>query len=263
MGNVTNAPPGPRLVLLDTSAAQQGHAGLPTEIQFKYQPQDLTEDVGANWGSSTGMNRADPILQYSHGDQRGFSFTMKLWADHSEVNIDDQITLLKRCVLKDEDLKRPPRFQFIWGTFIDETVVVSSIGGIKYDELRSDGTCRGATLSVRLLIYKSVDVALVAEDRPTDTFFTTAKSGDTWEHLALREYDDPELGEILRRRNPSIPFPGNEPQRIVTLPKIENIRNEIIEPDSIPLARTEEGLKLRAAMYEKRSVSRETTILKK
>lgn len=263
MSNIVNAPPPPRLILLDTDLFDQGALAIPTEIQFRYVPQDFTYDKGVNWGSSTGMNRDNPILQFSSGEQQQFTFGMRLFAQHSGENIDLQYKRLLESSEKDLKLKRPPRWQFIWGTFIDETVVIKSLGGIKFGDIRPDGTLRDVSFSITLLFYRSVDVALVAEDRPADTFFVLTKSGDQWEDLALREYGDPILGEILRRRNPQLPFPGEAPGNIVKLPKIENIRNEAIEPDSIPLRRTTDGLALRLRVYEARSRPRESTILKK
>ncbi len=263
MSRITNQPPNPKLVLLDSSPRQQGRSGLPSEIQFKFQPTDFTMDVGAAWSSSTGQNRPHPILQYSHGEQQGYSFSMVLFAAHADDNIDGQLVMLQDAVAKDETLKRPPRWQFIWGQFIDETVVVKSIGGVRVGDLRNDGSLRQVTLSIQLLVYRSVDVALVAEDRPTDTFFAVTKSGETWEDIALREYDEPAYGDALRQSNPQLMFPGANPGKIIKLPKLEHIRNVIVEPASIPLLRTGAGLALRRDMFAARGVTRQSVVLKK
>lgn len=263
VSRVINQPPNPKLVLLDDSSRKSNRSGLPSEIQFKYQPSDFNMDLSGAWSSSTGQNRPQPILQYSHGEQQGYSFSMKLFAQHRDDNIDQQLEALKLAVQKDDTLRRPPLWQFIWGTFIDETVIVKSIGGVKVGDLRPDGSLREVTCAINLLIYRSVDVALVAEDRPTDTFYAATKAGDSWEDIALREYDDPAYGDVLRQANPAIPFPGSQPGRIVKLPKLENIRNSIIEPTSIPLLRTQAGLALRRDLYAKRSASRQSVVLKK
>lgn len=263
MSRIINQAPNPRLVLLDTSARKLGRTQQPLEIQFKFQPTDFTMDIGSAWSSSTGQNREMPILQFSHGEQQGYSFGMILFAQNRDDNIDNDLEILKNAVMRDEGLKRPPTWQFIWGTFIDETVIVKSIGGIRVGDLRNDGSLRQATLNIQLLVYRSVDVALIAEERPTDTFFAVTKTGDTWEDISLREYDTPDYGDALRQANPKVMFPGQAPGKIVKLPKLENIRNAVIEPTSIPLLRTEAGLKLRRDMYAKRSVSRESVVLKK
>jgi hypothetical protein len=264
MSMIVTQPALPRLVLLDTSARQLQRSGLPSEIQFKYQPTDLTIDgVAGAWSSSTGQNREAPILQFSHGEQRGYNFTMKLFAHHRDDSIDNLYRALELSTQKDIELKRPPRWQFIWGTFIDETVIVKTLGSIKVSELRPDGSLHEATCAIQLLVYRSVDVALIAEERPTDTFYAVTKSGDLWEDIALREYDDPSYGDVLRQDNPALLFPGASPGRIVKLPKLENIRDRVIEPRSIPLVRTIAGLALRRQVYSARSVSRQSVVLKK
>ena len=263
MSRIVNSPPVPRLVLLDSTDRQSARTQLPQTIEFQFQPTDFTMDWGAAWASSTGMNRDNPILQFSHGEQKGYQFGARLFAKDSSEDIQPLLDALKLAVEKDDELKRPPRWQFIWGQFIDETVIVKTIGGVKIDELRQDGTLRGATLGVQLLLYHSVDVALVAEDRPTNTFYAVTKSGDTWEDIALREYDEPAYGDILRQNNPGIKFPAQQTGKIVLLPKIENIRGIALEPSSIPMVRTSAGLALRRSMYALRSVSRQSTILKK
>lgn len=266
MPQIVNSPPNPNLVLLDTSARQNSRSPIPDVIQFKFQPQDFSIDgVASAYASSTGLNRAFPILQYSHGEQRGFSFTMRLWAkDSTDQSPQSDLDALTAAIAKDDDLGRPPRFQFIWGSFINETVVVKTIGNVRVGQLRPDGTLREATLSVNLLVYQPVDVSIAtADDKPSNTFYSVTKRGDQWEDIALREYDEPGYGDALRQTNPKIMFPGAQPGAIVILPKLANIANTIVEPTSIPLKRTAEGLALRLQMYQERSVSRQSAILKK
>lgn len=259
MSSIKTAVPPPKLTLIDTNIS----SGLPTEIVFQYAPNTMTENRGAAWAESTGHNRAHPILQYSNGELASYAFEARLFAHNNALNVDDLLNALKLSVERDEELRRPPRWHFTWGTFIDETVVVQSIGGIRYDQVRPDGSIRGCTFSINLLVYRSIDVELVAEDRPSDTFFAATKSGDQWEDIALREYNDPMLGELLRRRNPGLMFPGAEPGTIVKLPKIETLRNEVIEPDSPPLRRTKEGLALRNKMFAARNKPRSSSIILK
>lgn len=264
MSQITNRPPPPRLVLVDKSDRDLGKSGLPSEIEFKFQPTEFTiTGLASSWGSSTGMNRAMPIIQFNHGEQQGFSFGMKMWADHSQVDIQSQLDVLKATVVRDEDLKRPPIWQFIWGQFIDETVVVKTLGDIKVDELRPDGSLRGCNLSIELLVYRTVDVALIAEDRPSDTFFSLTKQGEQWEDIAQREYNDAGYGDLLRRRNPTIMFPGKTVGKIVKLPKLATLRGQEINPDSVPLRRTADALALRLKVYNSRSKVRYTPVLRK
>lgn len=266
MSLIVNSPPMPRLVLIDQTDRQGNRSTLPNVIQFKFQPVDFGMDVGSAWASSTGMNREQPIIQFSHGEQRGFNFGMKLFAkDKSDNSPDADLKALQKAVEKDSDLNRPPRWQFIWGQFVNETVVVKSIGGVKIGLLRQDGTLRDVTLSIQLLLYQPVDLAIAtADDRVSNTYYAVTKRGDQWEDIALREYDEPAYGDVLRQANPQVMFPGSGSGigKIVTLPKLVNIANTVIAPSSIPLQRTTAGLTLRSQMYAERSVSRQSAVLK-
>jgi hypothetical protein len=230
-------------------------------IEFQFQPSGMLETAAANWASGTGMTREHPILQYSHGEQRSFQFEARLFAKDFLDNLDDKINALKGAIARDPRLGRPPRWEFTWGSVIPhETVVVKQVGPIKYDDIRPDGTIRGAVFPIVLLVYRMVDVELTGKPEPS-TFYGITRSGDQWEDIALREYGDPLMGDLLRRMHPLIPFPGQNPGVIVALPPAAKLRNEIIEPDSTPLRRTEAGLALRQSMSEKRSHPRESAIL--
>lgn len=248
---------------MDTNPQKSASLLVAREIVFQYEPQNVTESYGSAYSSSTGMNRANPLVQFSNGEQKTITFDARMWASDSTQTIEARIEDLKRAVDPDDDLKRPPRYQFVWGSLIDALVVVQSIGGIRYDRLRPDGTAIGCTLSINLMRVVEWDVELVAEDRVTDTFYAPTKSDDQWETIAVRQYGDALMGELLRRRNPSIPFPGAAPGTIVKLPRPETLRNEPISPSSPPLERTSEGLALAARVVAARSVPRATPVLKK
>lgn len=254
MSYLMSSPPRPTLTPLD------GDTSIGT-IEFQFQPGNPQETVGANWASATAMGRQHPILQYSHGEQQTFTFEARLFARDATENIEDKVQALKDSIAPLSSLKRPPRWDFTWGSVIQhETVVVQSIGGIQYDQIRPDGTLRGAILNITLLVYRSVDVELSGQPLPS-TFYGVTKSGDQWEDIALREYGDPIMGDLLRRLNPSLPFPGMDPGKVVKLPPPLTLRDEIIEPNSQPLRRTADSLALRASLFESRSQARESVVL--
>lgn len=253
MSLIKHAPPYPELRPLDE--------GYPT-INFQFPPISFTENRAANWASQTGMTRENPILQFSNGEQRSFQFQARIWAHNESVSVEPIIDELKRATERDPDLGRPPRWSFVWGTAVSETVVVRSIGNIRYDELRPDGSLRGALLQIELLVWRFTDVEFSGEPTPS-THYVVLRQGDTWEGVALKEYGDPDLGDLLRRRNPATLFPGCKPGTVVELPPRQKLLDEAeLEPDSGPLRRTEEALEERARLFEARSQPRESLVLK-
>lgn len=235
-------------------------------IRFQFVPGGYQETVGANWSSSTGLGRQNPILQYANGEQGVISWDVRLWAGDQSRDVSFQLDALKLAATRDPKLKRPPRYNLVWGSVVDEVVVVQSLGSIRYDDPRPDGTIRGASLGLTLLIYRTVDITLAADDARgllQDTFFGVAKTGEQWEDIALREYGDPDLGDLIRRRHPTMLFPGQKPGTIVKLPKLANLAVDQVEPDSGPLRRTIDGLRVRQRTVERLSKSRESAVVVK
>jgi len=230
-------------------------------IQFQYLPLDM-QDTGweGEWTEIATMGQDQPVIQYSNGKEKGFKFTMKLWADDSTQDIQELYDNLKRSVVKDIGLARPPRFAFLWGNTINETVVVKSLGEPRWDSLRNDGTLRGVTLGIVLAIYDPVSYGLIDQPKP-HTYYYTTKYGDTWEQIALTEYGDPMLGSLLRFDNPTLPHPGTSPGTVIPLAPYQTIADRIVEPMSRVLVRTPAGLALRSKMYQLRSQPRQSLIL--
>ena len=232
------------------------------KITFQFPPQQMTENIGVTWATSNAPTRGVPIVQFAHGELDTISFTAKLWATHALDNIKDKLEAMKRSVRQDPTLLRPPIWLFVWGEAIDDLVVIDSIGGIRYDSLRSDGSVRGCTFAITLSRYTFFDVAATDPNAPPpSTFFVPARSGDIWEAVARTEYGNPDLGDLLRRRNPGLAEPGNNPGQVLALLPRSRYRDEPIEPASIPLQRTTAALTRRLEAWDERTVARESTVL--
>ncbi len=147
-------------------------------------------------------------------------------------------------------------------------VFVRSVGGIVYDDIRSDGTIRGATLQITLEKIKNENAADVAGTSlaslitstlgivstiagaasfaatknainiPGGSLHTTgktivAKQGMSFESIALKEYGNPLLGDILRRAQPE--KANLKPGDKVILVKKEEILQMRVTPQAVAL----------------------------
>src|SRR3990172_3389398 len=232
-------------------------------IQFQFQPQGPVLNEAASWVSANAQGRDHPILQFARGQQTTITFEAKLFAETITDNIQDKLDALRASSKQLAPFGRPPVWIFVWGSIIHETVVVESVGNIRYDAIRQDGSARGVFFAITLLKYVPYDIQLTDPNAPLGgTFFTRARDGDLWEDVALREYGDPLMGDLLRRRNPDLAEPGDEPVRVLSLPPASTLRLEVIEPVSIPLRRTTAGLALRQSVYESRGATRPSAIVR-
>lgn len=176
------------------------------DIVGQFAPQGVSKTVSGVLASATSVNRDFPILQWVSGEVERVTFSAKLWAkDSTDLTVEDRLVRLENLVRRNSDLKRPPICAFAWGELgtLSVECLVRTIGGVTYDEVRPDGTLRGATLQLTLERYE--EVTLEATDPTVPESFTRirrARRGDTYDSLALDEYADPGLGVLLRQLNP-------------------------------------------------------------
>lgn len=245
-----NPPPTPVLVPLDPGFQR---------IPFQFIPGNLTYNVSSGYAEATTLNRDNPVLQFTRGAAKTLSMEVRLFPANNTRDVKPLLDALERACIRDNVLGRPPIWVFTWGTVFDIQVVVESIGDVRYDTLRPDGTLGGATLALALKRYESYDLQLTDPDaRPKDTFYRQAREGETWEMLAARHYKQPLWGEHLRRLNPGLEMPALG--STVLLPDANKLRGIPITPQSIPLARTEAGLAFRRDLFQTRGARRISSI---
>ncbi len=114
---------------------------------------------------------------------------------------------------------------------------------------------RQVSFEITLRKYESFSFVESKPNAPLrETLYVTAKRGETWEHIALRMYGKPEMGELIRRRNPAALMPA--PGVIYKLPDKDVIIFESAEPYSISMARSPEGLSRFSEMLAIRNEAR-------
>jgi hypothetical protein len=179
------------------------------DIVGQFIPQDVTKTVNARIDAGESVNRDYPILQWISGEVEEVSFRARLWAtDSTDMTVEERLFRIETLVRRNSDLKRPPICSFSWGVLgtLQMDCLVRSIGGVTYDEVRDDGTLRGASLQITLLRYEAPEWTVTDPSVPEKfTRIRRAKRGDTYESIALDEYGNPLLGVLLRQNNPRTP----------------------------------------------------------
>jgi len=201
-----------------------------TDFKGQFVAQNLTENVGQRLSNDPSLNQQDTDKKYLGGQGETITFATRIWASHSLKNVKTAIETLKGFTKRDPVLKRAPIFTFTSGTEFQCLCFVQSVGGIVYDEPRSDGTIRGATFSVALTKIEDIETpqqgmsiaALVktglgvvsAVSRGSSNLGKIfipggslhvkgrqiiTKQNQTFEHIAQIEYGDALVGDILRR----------------------------------------------------------------
>ena len=263
----------------------------------QFAAENLTENIGQNQQETTTLGQQVPLIQYSSGQVETISFRARIFRTSpisgsafdalsnpvgtafsalsgnagplvSNSSVKDQIEKLKSFARKNDELGRSERFLLQIGTEMEFEVFVKTPGGISYDEIRSDGTIRGASFNMQFTKIKQENLSTEAgvstaakikavagvittiaggisainssrRDKLIDIPFgslhtidkeVTIKQGDTYEKIARKEYGNPQLGVILRRAQPS-KLNLNPGDKIVTIKQ-----REIVQLDDSPTA---------------------------
>jgi len=201
-----------------------------TAFEGQHIAENLTEAVSARISDQGSLNKQDTEKVWLGGDPGTLTFTTRIWATSNVKSVRASINKLRTFTKRDPKLKRAPMFVFTAGTDLSFNVFVKSIGGISYDRPRQDGTIRGATFNVTLLVIDEVvtetqsmslgslvktGLGLILPnsvsnavssflDIPGGSLHTKGKmvivkDGQTFEHIAQLEYGDASVGDILRR----------------------------------------------------------------
>lgn len=179
------------------------------EVVGQFFPQDLTKTVETEIAESPSLGRQDPFTFWLNGSTETITFRARIWNQYdNDVTASEMIERLERLTKKNEDIGRIPVCNFGWGFDLTLTMdcLVKSIGGVTYDEIRPDGSIRGATLQITLVRYSPATIKATDPTVPeSQTRIRRAKAGDTYESIFRDEYGDPLLGTVARQYNPRIP----------------------------------------------------------
>jgi hypothetical protein len=262
-------------------------ASFDKEFEGQFIAQGLEESIGSTLGETTTINKEKPDFQWLRGDSEVVSFTTRLFAANSFKNIKQEVNLLKSFTRRNKELKRAPRFLFSAGTEISFTCFVRSIK-LRYDELRTDGSLRGAIIDIQLQVIEDLEpenaaTSLASQikfaaglvsggaailstlrklvDIPGGSLHTigktvTVREGQTFESIAREHYGDALLGDILRRVQPQ--FANLMPGDKIDLVERSEIIQIAVTPQSVALKNNQSNLTLREERFVARN--RPTTI---
>lgn len=232
-------------------------------IPFQYHPEGMTRDVSVGYAEASSLSRNSPIIQFTRGSLKTIRFDARLFAPNSLVPLEPWLVLLERSIDSDPALGRPPIWAFVWGVgIIAPSVVIRSIGNIRYNQMRRNGTLLDVTLSIELAHYEPFSLGQTDPDaRDHDTFYYHVKDGDLWETIAATHYGKALLGDLLRRANPTRyqPVTGE----VVKLFDPDKVMGLTVMPASAQLQRNAAVNALRSATFTARGAGKQSTVVRR
>lgn len=202
------------------------------EVKGQFHAEDLKRNVDPNWSETYSVGQQNPIHQFIRGSADMVSFKGRFFADWLTDSVTSQIDKLISWAKIDKELRRPPILYF-WhgdGHVRLRKCIIWSLSNIEYGEPRWDGSPRHVVFDITLKEY----VPFTLEEKPTgESRYHHSKFGDYFELICYREYAEPLIGDVIRRRHYTTP--QLQVGDIVKLPSSSTLLNESIEPKSIQL----------------------------
>tara|TARA_Y100000004_G_scaffold164359_1_gene194444 strand:+ start:573 stop:1373 length:801 start_codon:yes stop_codon:yes gene_type:complete len=233
-------------------------------IEGQFRPVNLTENISATYAEQTTLGLGQPVLQFINNQADTISFTAKVWAysqgllgtglgknSLAQDDIEEVVEAIKELPRPSPDLGRPEVYILTVGATFSQRVVVQSVGGIRYDNMRPSqgGSMRGVTFEIACIRYVPIGEATAT---PAESLIYRAKTGDFYESITAAVYGRAILGEALRRRNPDRrELQEGDP---VHVPPERILDRELtLKPQSTALKRTKAQQALQDSFFDKRA----------
>jgi len=235
------------------------------KIEGQFIAEDVTENMGAVWSERFALNRQHGILQWIHGQARVVSFKGRFFMT-SELGgkTNDPIKklqMLKSWTERDSKLERPPILAFWVGDShlrLDQCIL-EQLSSITYAEPTFSGSLRDVSFTVQLKEWYPYSIEFAQNSAAGETRYHYAAQNDYYEMLTYREYDDPMMGDIIRKRHPT--KANVQIGDVIKLPSASVIEGEKVTQTSVPL-KTAYGRKdtvqkrLRQEIFDRKNVTK-------
>lgn len=190
----------------------------------------VTISVGGNVVIQSRFGFQDPVIQWTGGKVRTFTFQAVLYSRDRTEKVRAQLKKFEALAIKDDTLGRAPVVLFTFGKVINEIVLVENVDP-QITKIRSDGEPREVTLSITMHRYKPFRQQQIDPTKPTKESYHLKASGalKTYEAIAGKYYGNPLLGDRLRKRHPDrpmLPIVG----KLVKVPARDVITREVVQP---------------------------------
>jgi hypothetical protein len=205
-------------------------------IEGQFEATGVTESGwGGEYAEHFSLNAAKAITQFLHGQTNKITFQARL-RSYSAIDFSDIEDTLNNLKVWSTKLAgadgHPPILTFWIGDAHIQLpeCVIESLGDIQYDQPTAFGGLRGCTFTITLREYVpfSLDESFFGETR-----YHRARRRDYYEALTLREYGDPMLGDVIRKRHPD--KPNIQAGDVIKLPDKSTLRTAKVKQTSLAL----------------------------
>lgn len=201
---MTSSPPlgaGGKMEKALLRVVDDGWGGGFTDLEFLYNPETVTVEKSSEFKEHQTQGSDSGEKEWTHGVSRSLKVS-SVYFDTYETKENVRVKYvdkIERLIHYDEELHRPPRVVFVWGRFMAENDPYNSCKwyvkkvNIQYVMFLNDGTPVRAKVDFELIEATTIGEQQMhkAQQSPDHAKVYVVQRGDTLQHIAWREYDDP------------------------------------------------------------------------
>jgi nucleoid-associated protein YgaU len=174
-------------------------------IKALFNPKEYTISKQVSWNAQDQKGLDIPEVQFDKGNQRVLSMELFFDTYENKENVKEYVKKIEDLTLINVEKHRPPIVLVSWGTNALNFQCVLEQMEQRYTMFTSDGTPVRAVVNVTFKEVssdlKGATVAKGEKQSPDHTKVRVFKDGDTLQHLAYSEYEDPALWIVLANYN--------------------------------------------------------------
>jgi len=170
-----------------------------------FNPKEYSISKTTNWKNLDTSGRDMPDVQFTTGQRRELSMELFFDTYDTKKNVKEYVQKIEKLMLIDVEKHRPPIVLVSWGENALNFQCVLEQMEQRYTMFTNEGTPVRAIINVT---FREIDpnqngslVSQGEKESPDHTKIRVIREGDTLQHLAHIEYEDPALWKILATSN--------------------------------------------------------------
>lgn len=170
-----------------------------------FNPKEYSISKSTNWKNLDTQGRDMPDVQFTTGQRRELSMELFFDTYDTKKNVKEYVQKIEKLMLIDVEKHRPPIVLVSWGENALNFQCVLEQMEQRYTMFTNAGTPVRAIVNVT---FREIDpnqngslVSQGEKESPDHTKIRVIREGDTLQHLAHLEYEDPALWKILATTN--------------------------------------------------------------
>ena len=197
-------------LIVEKKGSELSENSKSAEISFQYNPNEITVSKKVKFDKAANGAQNTKTKQFAGGVSREITFPNLVFDTFEKKKsvYTEYIQKIEEALHFNKDMHRPPKVMLIWGEFLKSD-------GSSSGQIQQSFPCYVTEMTVKYTMFLEngspvrADVSLKLEEvgnydekkSPDHAKLYTVRRGDTLQHIAYREYDNPGEWRRIARTN--------------------------------------------------------------